>query len=97
MIKDKWKFAENKFPFTDNDKRKTTGQQVDLKTYLELKNIKTNEFADIIGVDSSTISRYIHWHRKPSLDIAQRIVKATKGKVTIEDLLGYWQAKKDHG
>lgn len=70
---------------------------MDLKTYLDLKNIKIQDFADIIGVDSSTISRYIHWHRKPGLDIANRIVKVTKGKVTIEDLLAYWEAKKDHG
>jgi DNA-binding transcriptional regulator YdaS (Cro superfamily) len=70
---------------------------MDLKTYLELKNIKLQDFADIIGVNSSTISRYIHWHRKPALDIAMRIVKATKGKVTHEDLMAYWEAKKDHG
>lgn len=70
---------------------------MDLKTYLELKNIQLNDFADIIGVDSSTISRYIHWHRKPALDIAMRIEKVTKGKVTIEDLMAYWEAKKNHG
>jgi DNA-binding transcriptional regulator YdaS (Cro superfamily) len=70
---------------------------MDLKTYLELKGVKIKEFADIIGVDASTVSKYINWHRKPSLDIAQRIVKATKGKVSIEDLLAYWEAKKDHG
>jgi DNA-binding transcriptional regulator YdaS (Cro superfamily) len=70
---------------------------VDLKTYLELKDIQIKEFAEIIGVDASTISKYIHWHRKPNLDIGRRIEKATKGKVTIDDLLGYWEAKKHHG
>lgn len=70
---------------------------MDLKTYLELKNIEIQEFADIIGVNSSTISRYIHWHRKPALDIAARIVKATKGKVSLEDLMAYWEAKKKYG
>lgn len=70
---------------------------MDLKTYLELKNIQLKDFAEIVGVDSSTISRYIHWHRKPALDIATRIEKITRGKVTIEDLMEYWETKKDHG
>jgi DNA-binding transcriptional regulator YdaS (Cro superfamily) len=70
---------------------------MDLKTYLKLKDIQVKEFAEIIGVSASTISRYIHWYRKPALDIAIRIENATKGKVTIKDLMAYWEAKKDHG
>jgi len=70
---------------------------VDLKTYLNMKGIMLKDFADIIGVSASAISNYIHWHRKPTLEIGRKIEKATKGKVTIDDLLAYWEAKKDHG
>jgi transcriptional regulator with XRE-family HTH domain len=70
---------------------------MDLKTYLELKNINVKDFAEIVGVNSATISRYINWQRKPDIVIANRIVKATKGKVTHQDLAAYWEAKKDHG
>jgi helix-turn-helix protein len=73
------------------------GERMDLKSYLESRNIGIKEFADMIDVSAASISNYIHWHRKPRLEIAQRIVKATKGKVTIEDLLAYWEAKKDYG
>jgi DNA-binding transcriptional regulator YdaS (Cro superfamily) len=70
---------------------------MDLEKYLESRNLGKKEFATMIGVSAATISNYIHFRRKPTLDIANRIMKATKGKVTIEDLLAYWEAKKDHG
>lgn len=70
---------------------------MDLKTYLELKRILLKDFAEIIGVSPATISNYLNWHRKPTLEIGRRIEKATKGKVTIDDLLSYWEAKKDNG
>jgi DNA-binding transcriptional regulator YdaS (Cro superfamily) len=70
---------------------------MDLKLYLESRNIGVKEFALMVGVSTCTISNYINFHRKPRLDIARTIEKATKGKVTIDDLLAYWKAKKDHG
>lgn len=70
---------------------------MDLKTYLEMKNIKTAHFAEIIGVSTSTIQNYIAWRRKPTLEIGRKIERATKGLVTIDDLLAYWEAKKIYG
>jgi len=70
---------------------------VDLKTYLESRNIERKEFAKMIGVSAATISNYLGYRRKPTLDIGRKIEKATKGKVTIDDLLTYWEAKKIYG
>ncbi len=70
---------------------------MDLKTYLESRNLGVEEFASMVRVSAATISNYIHWHRRPRLDIALRIEEVTKKKVTVEDLMAYWEAKKDHG
>lgn len=70
---------------------------MDLKLYLDSRNLSHKTFAEMIDVHPATISNYINWHRKPTLEIGRRIEKATKGKVTIDDLLAYWEAKKDHG
>lgn len=69
----------------------------DLHAYLKLRDIGVKEFADMVGCSPQAISNYINWRRKPSLEMICRIEKATKGKVTSKDLLGYWEAKKDHG
>ena len=61
---------------------------MDLKTYLELKNISQKEFAEMIGVRASTISNYICKRRFPTLKIGAKIEKATRGNVSITDLLG---------
>lgn len=70
---------------------------MDLKLYLESRNLTVKEFAIMIDVHPATISNYLNWNRKPNLEIGRRIEKVTKGKVTIDDLLAYWEAKKDHG
>ncbi len=44
------------------------------------------ELADKAEVTIGAISNYKNGHRKPRPNIALRIVKATKGKVTLEDL-----------
>jgi len=70
---------------------------MDLKYYLDSRNISRKEFAEMVGVDASTISNYIHFRRKPTLEIGRMIEKVTKGKVTIDDLLVHWETKKRHG
>ena len=39
-----------------------------------------------LGVHRNQLSLYIHGKSTPSLDIAIRILRETKGKVTVEDL-----------
>ena len=70
---------------------------MDLKTYIELKNIKKKDFAEIVGISTSALSNYLHYRRTPTLEIGRRIEKITKGKVTIDELINYWKDKKDHG
>lgn len=70
---------------------------MDLKKYLESRNLSRKEFAEMVGVSVYTISSYITWARKPSMETGRMIEKVTKGKVTIDDLLSYWKAKEKYG
>jgi transcriptional regulator with XRE-family HTH domain len=60
-----------------------------LKDWLDKNKdkISRKDFADAIGVEQGTISRYIHGQRTPELAVAVKIVAETKGKVRLEDLL----------
>lgn len=53
-------------------------------------------FADLIGSTQATVSRYLNGDRFPPPETIRRIVQATKGKVTADDLLvGFERAKKE--
>ena len=69
---------------------------MDLKLYLESRNLTHAEFAAMVGVTPSSISNYICGTRQPTLKIGRAIEKATRGKVSIEDLLAYWESKQAH-
>ena len=56
---------------------------MDLVTYLNLKNISQRKFAKTIDVDHTTISKYCKGTRLPKKEIYKKIVKATKGVVTM--------------
>jgi predicted transcriptional regulator len=71
------------------------GVSVKLELYLESRNIGRKEFAEMIGVCPATISNYIHFKRKPTLKIGRMIEKITKGNVLIDDLLEFWEEKKN--
>jgi predicted transcriptional regulator len=60
---------------------------MDLGKYIERANIQKKAFARMADISPSALSNYIYKRRKPRLDIAQKIIKASKGEVTIEDLL----------
>lgn len=64
---------------------------MNLKTYLESRHLTYKEFADLIQVNPCTVSNYICKKRKPALDIAIKIEKVTKGKVTTEELFRWWE------
>lgn len=58
-----------------------------LRDYLKKNKIKITDFAESIGHSQSTISSYLTGARpRPRPDIALKIVEATKGKVTLNDL-----------
>jgi len=56
-----------------------------LKAYIE-SHSSQGDFADAIGVTIQAISQYCRGVRRPRPDIAQKIIKATNGAVTFEDL-----------
>jgi len=68
-----------------------------LDDFLSSKSPKMSHaaFADLIGATQATVSRYVNGDRFPPPETIRRIVQATKGKVTADDLLvGFEAAKK---
>lgn len=58
-----------------------------LRTYIERNNLTRKAFAEIAKCSPQAIGYYVTGERQPSLPVALRIVKATRGKVTLKDLL----------
>lgn len=56
-----------------------------LETYLSERDMKPSAFAAEIGVAPSTITRILRGERSPGLDLVMRILRATDGKVGVED------------
>ncbi|MBN7759475.1 helix-turn-helix transcriptional regulator [Nitratireductor aquimarinus] len=56
-----------------------------LETYLSERDMKPSAFAVEIGVAPSTITRILRGERSPGLDLVMRILRATDGKVSVED------------
>ena len=61
--------------------------QMKLKDYLKVRKMSQVEFAKLTGISKPAISNYIHGVRTPTLEIANKIFKFTKGAVTFSDLL----------
>ena len=57
-----------------------------LQHYLETNNIGRREFAELIGVDQSVLSRFCRALARPGLDNAVAIERATGGAVPV----AYW-------
>jgi transcriptional regulator with XRE-family HTH domain len=58
-----------------------------LKDYLRVYNISQKDFSKLVDISKSALSNYIRGIREPKLEIALRIVKVTKGKVSLKELL----------
>ena len=58
-----------------------------LKDYIHTRNFTITEFAFLVGITPTALHNYLSKRRKPKLDIAQRIIEKTRGKVTLKDLL----------
>lgn len=54
--------------------------------YIKCEGVTGVELAKMVGCSQPVLSQYTTGKRRPSPDIAVRIVKATGGKVTLEDL-----------
>jgi len=58
-----------------------------LINYFMTSGVSQRQLAMAIGVTPQAICLYTKGNRTPSLKVAQRIVKLTKGKVQWEDLI----------
>jgi DNA-binding transcriptional regulator YdaS (Cro superfamily) len=59
---------------------------MDLDTYLKTSGVSGSAFADRIGVSAASVTRIRKGGQNISLELAQRIVTATGGKVSLEAL-----------
>lgn len=57
-----------------------------LDAYLEAKHDTATELASRLGISGASVSRIRNGTQRLSLSLAARIVVATGGKVTLEDL-----------
>ena len=58
-----------------------------LKDWLTERRMTGSDFADLISVDKSNVSRWINGHVRPEWDVIKRIKDATGGAVTADDFL----------
>jgi predicted transcriptional regulator len=68
---------------------------MDLKEYLESRNISQQDFAKMLDISQTAVSNYVIYKRLPSTEIARAIEVATKGKVTVDDMIENF--RKFHG
>ncbi len=57
-----------------------------LSEYLKDRGITKKEFARRAGINSQTLYNIL-WGREPRLTIACKIIKASEGKITFEELI----------
>lgn len=58
-----------------------------LKDYIAERGETVEQFAERVGESPHTIAKLFRGDRFPRLDLAQRIISATEGRVTADDLL----------
>ena len=58
-----------------------------LEDYLKKIDLSISKFAYEIDITREHLSRIIHHKQRPSLSVMQRIEKATKGKVTVMEMI----------
>lgn len=54
--------------------------------YLSKEKLTLKKFAEKIGSKTQSVHNYAHLYRYPKPEMAEKIVKATKGSVTKEDI-----------
>ncbi len=61
-----------------------------LSQWMKETHVSQTEFADLTGIDQSLLSKYLKHVRRPNVDQALAIERATKGAVPVEE----WAKKK---
>ena len=67
---------------------------MELKLYLDSRNIEYQEFAAWLGISTRTLFNYMSGRYECPLGIAKKIEVLTKNKVTMEDMLKTYEEKK---
>ncbi len=62
--------------------------------YLAFTKMTPREFADLVGVDQSTVWRWMTGKTAPEAEQCDRIEKVTKGVVTLEKILEPYRSRK---
>lgn len=65
-----------------------------LVEYLEKKKISKAQFAQMLGVNDSFIYKICAGTRRPGVELAREIIKLTKGKIKLDELLPPREKKK---
>ena len=68
-----------------------SGDIMNKKAFIEyvLSNrISVSKLAELIGIDRSTMTRYLNGERTPSMKVATRIVEYTNKEITYDDIYG---------
>ena len=60
---------------------------MELKQYLKINNLTSKKFAELIGVNKISISRYINGTRFPNKKILKKICDVTNSSINPEDFL----------
>lgn len=58
-----------------------------LSDWLRQSRLSHDEFADRIGCDRSSVTRYVHGNRMPRPEVLRRIAEVTGGAVTANDFV----------
>jgi hypothetical protein len=69
-------------------------RDMDVEAYLLWKRMDGKELATLAKVSPSTISKCRLGKGLPALGVAQKIVDATKGKITIKDMVEFYEKKR---
>ena len=60
---------------------------MELREYIKKNNLTERDLASLIGISQQHVNRLIRKIANPSLPLAKKIKEATRGKVTIEEML----------
>jgi DNA-binding transcriptional regulator YdaS (Cro superfamily) len=60
---------------------------MDLRTYLFHKRMRISDFADSIDYGRVYVGQVVNGRKKPGRKMAEAITKATRGDVTLEELM----------
>ena len=61
--------------------------RIKIRDYLDRNGIKNSWFADTIGISHQMLSQILTGRKKLSLEVGDKIIKATNGHITLSDIL----------